>query len=404
MPDFYLRDTCRLCGSHDLQLVLPLRDSPLCDAYVKEQKTQSFYPLNLHHCKNCGFVQIDTVVDPEIIYRDYIYVTTSSSGLNKHFDQYAKDVCQQLKLEPSKLVIDIGSNDGTLLRSFKAKGHKVLGVEPSVNTAHEATASGIETLPNFFSPELAAKIVDQYGFADVVTVNNLFANIDDLSEFTSGIEHVLGDGGVLIVESSYLLDMINNMVFDFIYHEHLSYFSILPLSKFFKKFGMHLIHLEKVPTKGGSLRYFWAKENSKWSVTSNVKVLTEREQAADINLKIFRDFQSRIDVVQEQLIGYLDAYSSHLIVGYGASATSTTLISHFQLNKYLTYLVDDNPGKVGTYSPGFHIPVCNSAELQRNTPDTIIILAWRYKDQILKRLPRSLSSAILVPLPNFEIL
>ena len=241
MDDNYIKKECRLCKSDVLNTVLPLADSPLCDAYITEKKVQKYYPLKLSQCGDCGFVQIDCVVDPEIIYRDYIYVTTSSSGLKNHFKSYADDVFGYLKLPSKSLVVDVGSNEGTLLSFFQQKNCNVLGIEPSIKTAKNATEKGIETLPEFFNLDLSKEIVERYGNASLITINNLFANIDDLHNFAQGLESLLADDGVLVIESSYLLDMVNNMVFDFIYHEHLSYFSIIPLVSFFRKLGIKLV-------------------------------------------------------------------------------------------------------------------------------------------------------------------
>ena len=218
-----------------------------------------------------------------------------------------------------------------------------------------------------------------------------------------GIGILLKKDGVLIIEAAYLLDMINNMVFDYIYHEHLSYFSILPLVNFFKKLDMRLIHIQEVPTKGGSLRYYWTRENSKWSVDPSVKRLSEQEKKANIGTKTFEIFQAKIDSVMEDLIAYLKLQVNKIIVGYGASATSTTLISHFQLNQYLSYLVDDNPAKIGTFSPGYHLPVYGSEKLLDDSPDVIIILAWRFKEEIQRKLT-GVESQVIIPLPNFEVL
>jgi SAM-dependent methyltransferase len=374
----------------------------LCDAYLATPKEQVFYPLELHQCQDCGFVQINTVIDPEVIYRDYLYVTTSSSGLNSHFANYADAVCSRLKLSPDRLVIDIGSNDGTLLSHFKALRHRVIGVEPSVKTAHAATAGGIETLPEFFDSELASTIVARYGHADIVTINNLFANIDDLHRFVGAVVNVLSDDGVLVIESSYLLDMIDNMVFDFIYHEHLSYFSIQPLLKFFKGFGIRLIDLQHVPTKGGSLRYYWAKDESKWPQSPDVDQFIYREEQAEIGMATFGEFAHRISVAKNQLIQYLTAGKFKTIAGYGASATSTTLITHFGLDRFLNYLVDDNQSKIGTYSPGYHIPVHSPAELWEDPPDVLVILAWRFRKEILDKLSE-LNTRIIVPLPHCDL-
>ena len=401
MSDSYIRKSCRLCDSNNIKVVLPLQKSPLCDAYLELPKKQKFYNLNLCLCNECGFSQIDTVIDPEIIYRDYIYVTTSSPGLQAHFEKYALEVCNFLNLDKSKLTVDIGSNDGTLLKVFQKFNHNVLGIEPSVKAASSANENGIETLSEFFDIGLANAIVDQYGKASLITINNLFANVDNLNEFVEGINVLLDSNGVLVIESSYLLDMIDNMVFDFIYHEHLSYFSILPLVRFFKQFDMQLIHVHEVGTKGGSLRYYWARNNSKWNPSLNVKELSLREAKAGINTEKFKDYEARIETVKFQLLEFLEKHKEDKIVGYGASATSTTLITHFELQKYFSYLVDDNVDKVNTYSPGYHIPVHNFDRLKNEQPDVIIILAWRFKETILKKLS-FFKGIIIVPLPTFE--
>ncbi|KGE25983.1 class I SAM-dependent methyltransferase [Leptospira interrogans] len=404
MNHFYLRKDCRLCKSKDLIKVLPLTPTALCDAYVKERKEQDVYPLDLFQCKNCGFVQIECVVDPEIIYRDYIYVTTSSSGLSNHFENYAKDVLEKLNLGASSFVVDIGSNDGTLLSYFKARNAKVLGVEPSTKTAEDATNRGIETLPEFFDPNLARKIKEKVGQADLITVNNLYANIDDLHSFTEGLEYLLSPNGVVVIESSYLGDMVDNMVFDFIYHEHLSYFSILPLIKFFDSFGLRLIHLQHVGTKGGSFRYYWARKNSIHSVSEEVSKFIEIEKEKNMNESYFKKYADRINKVKAELIQGLEkSKGKKKIIGYGASATSTTLIYHFGLEKYIDYLVDDNPGKIDTYSPGLHIPVKHPDVLNSEGDAVLIVLAWRYFDLIRSKL-KNQKLTLICPLPYIQVI
>jgi hypothetical protein len=195
--------------------------------------------------------------------------------------------------------------------------------------------------------------------------------------------------------------MIDNMVFDFIYHEHLSYFSILPLVRFFKQFDMQLIHVHEVGTKGGSLRYYWARNSSKWRVNFNVEKLKLREMNAEINFNKFKDYEKRIDNIRSELLDFLEENKGNKIVGYGASATSTTLISHFELHKYLAYLVDDNIDKVDTFSPGFHIPVYNIDRLKKDNPDIIIILAWRFRSEILNKIS-FLKGVVVVPLPTLK--
>lgn len=402
--EFYKKETCRLCNSSNLTLVLPLHKSPLCDAYIANKKKQKFYDLNLYLCDECKFVQIDTVIDPETIYKDYIYVTSSSMGLVNHFNQYCTNVTEKINLEKDKLVVDIGSNEGSLLSAFQNSGYKVLGVEPSSKAANIANENGIETICDFFAEEKAIEIRKKYGTASLITVNNLYANIDDLHGFTKAVTELLDDNGVLVIESSYLLDMIDNMVFDFIYHEHLSYFSIEPLMKFFDKFDMHLVNVENISTKGGSLRYYWAKKVSTFSQDCSVDKLLKNELQYNISLDVFKKYNIRIENEKLQLLNFLEANKDKKIIGYGASATSTTLISHFGLDRYLDYLVDDNKDKVGTFSPGFHIPVYNLEKLNSDTGSSkvIIILAWRYKDNIMPNIQKANGDDIVIPLPNFQ--
>ncbi len=252
----YRRTSCRLCNGTNLQLALPLGRTPLADAYVSSPDiVQETFPLDLYLCHDCGFVQLLDIVSPEGIYIDYIYETVSSLGLVEHFRRYAEQVIDQYQLSSGSLVVDLGSNDGTLLRPFKEQGMRVLGVDPAREIAGKATQSGIETLPIFFNAQTAHEIREKYGRAIIITCNNLFANVDDLDDMVEGIRYLLAPNGVFTFESFYLVDYIQNMVFDFAYHEHLSYFSVKPLLKFFQKHGMELIDAKRIPTKGGSLRY-----------------------------------------------------------------------------------------------------------------------------------------------------
>jgi hypothetical protein len=289
-----------------------------------------------------------------------------------------------------------------LLGFFKHFGHNVLGVEPSIKAANHANQKSIHTVSEFFDVQLAHEIVRQQGKASLITVNNLFANIDNLKEFVNAVNVLLDSDGVLVIESSYLLDMVNNMVFDFIYHEHLSYFSILPLVRFFNRFDIRLIHLQEVGTKGGSLRYYWARINSEWQPSLNVKKLSLREVKEEINAEKFKDYGARIDSLKFKLLEFLEKNKKSKIVGYGASATSTTLISNFELHSYFSYLVDDNVDKVNTYSPGYHVPVYSCEKLIDDNPDIVVILAWRFKDEILDKI-KNICSTVIIPLPYFEI-
>ena len=407
----FQRDTCRLCGGSVLENVLPLTPTALCDAYVSPEsvnEVQEIYPLDLFMCRDCGYVFLPYVIDPEIIYRDYIYVTTSSMGLADHFREYADEVLNRLNPPEKSLVIDLGSNDGTLLKFFKNRGMCVLGIEPAHEIAREATKAGVETIPDFFTSESADKIKNDYGLAAIITINNLYANIDDLDNVTEGVSKILAPDGVFIIESSYLGDMIQNMVFDFIYHEHLSYFSVKPLITLFRRFNMELIDIEHVPTKGGSLRYYMQLNGGPRPVSPSVAEMIAYEERIGIDsVEIFKAFADKINDRKSMLINKLEELKAQgkTIAGYGGSATTTTLVYHFGVGDMIDYIVDDNPAKQNTFSPGLHIPVLPSEVIYEKKPDYIIIFAWRYFDPIANKHRAYLKQGghFIRPLPEFEI-
>lgn len=409
---FFQRDTCRLCAGTNLENVLPLTPTALCDAYVPSEdvnEVQRTYPLVLFLCRNCGYVHLPYVVDPEIIYRNYIYVTTSSLGLSEHFQSYSEEVLRRINPSKGALVVDIGSNDGTLLKFFQKRGMRVLGVEPARKIAEKATKSGIKTLQEFFTAKLADRIKNDYGPAAIVTVNNLFANIDDLEGFTEGIRRFLAPEGVFIIESFYLGDLIKNMVFDFVYHEHLSYLSVKPLTAFLRRFSMELIDIERIPTKGGSLRYYFQLNGGPTTISPSVAEMIAYEEDLGLDrIETFKAFSNKIDDSKLRLISKLGDLQAQgkTIAGYGGSATSTTLIYHFGLGQMLDYIVDDNPAKQNTFSPGYHIPVLPSKVLYERKPDYVLILAWRYSEPIMKKHQIYLKQGghFIVPLPEVKVI
>lgn len=412
MSNIYRRDACRLCGGKALELVLPLTPTALCDAYVsaaRVNEVQDTYPLELFMCHNCGYVHLPYVVDPEIIYRDYIYVTVSSMGLSEHFQKSAGSVLNKINPPQDSLIVDIGSNDGTLLQYFKRQNMRVLGIEPATEIAQHATKMGIETLPEFFTTELSDKIRNKYGPAMVVTMNNLFANIDNLEDVTVGVRNLLATDGVFVIESSYLADMIQNMVFDFIYHEHLSYFSVTPLKRFFQRLNMELIDIERIPTKGGSLRYYVQLSGGPRPVSSAVSEFVAYEKQIGLHrIETFKAFSDKIDTLKNQVVSTLRELKAQgkSIAGYGGSATTTTLLYHFGISEMLDYIVDDNPAKQNTFSPGYHIPILPCDVLYERKPAYVVILAWRYFEPIVKKHQMFLAQGghFIRPLPDFEVL
>lgn len=407
----YRRISCRGCDGHDLDLMLNLKPTPIGDAYVTGDKIdliQPKYPIELYMCKTCGLAQLLDVIDPDVLYGDYIYQTSSSSGLLSHFETYADNVSRRCNLRASSLVVDIGSNDGTLLRCFQQRGMTVVGVEPVSHIATVVSAQGIPSINDYFSPTLAQKIVNEYGNANLITANNVFANIDDLISWVTGVNILLADDGVFVFESYYLLDLIENTVFDFIYHEHLSSFSVRPMQALFQRVGLCLIAVERVATKGGSLRYYVQRSNGPLKSDGTVNEMLMLEEDFGLYRKeTFLKFSEKINRLKEKLLAFLSEAKRNgkSVVGFGASITCTTLIYHFEIGEYLEYLVDDNIAKQGRFSPGHHLPVLPAAAIGERKPDYVIILAWRFSSIIVEKYKDYLDGGggFVVPLPEFKI-
>ena len=406
------RDTCRGCDGNDLEMVLCLKPSPIGDDFITADNLhlhQPSYPLDLFMCKTCGLAQLIDVIDPDTLYGEYIYVTASSTGLSDHFRNYAESVINACSIKPGSLVVDLGSNDGTLLRHFQHKGMIVLGVEPAEHIASKATYSGITTLGEFFSPVLAKKIVSNHGHAKLITANNVFANIDDLMSWVDAVNELLDEDGVFVFESYYLADLLQNMVFDFIYHEHLSSFSVRPMQALFRRVGLELIAVERVDTKGGSLRYFVQRTLGRLKNNGSVMKMLAFEQSIGLyRRETFTDYAEKINSLKEQTKKFIAKAKSEgkRIAGFGASITGTTLINHFEIGEFLDYLVDDNIAKHGRFSPGLHLPVYPSSVLCERNPDYVIILAWRFFEIIIRNNEDYLKSGgqFIIPVPKFNLI
>ncbi|MDD2752732.1 MAG: methyltransferase domain-containing protein, partial [Candidatus Omnitrophica bacterium] len=251
------RDTCRLCGSKNLKLALRLAPTPSGDAYVVEkdlEQSEEFFALDIVLCLDCGHAQLWEVVNPDLLYSGYTYTSSVSSGLAAHFKDYADSVLDGFKFPEKSLVLDIGSNDGTLLSFFQKRGMQVLGIDPAAHIAKQATQKGIQTLAGFFTQDFARKIKQERGPVAIITANNVFANIDNLDDIIAGVKILLAQDGVFVMETSYLMDVLEKMLIETVFHEHLSYFSLRPLQSFFKRHGMQVVDVKRVATKGGSLR------------------------------------------------------------------------------------------------------------------------------------------------------
>jgi hypothetical protein len=406
------RSSCRLCEHPELFLVLPIKASPIGDAFIPAEKkhiAQPLIPLDLYQCQDCGHVQNIDIVNPDVLFREYIFETASSQGLVEHFRKYARDTISKLQIPHDSFVVEIGSNDGTLLKFFKESGMKVLGIDPATDIANNATNAGIPTIPNFFTSQLAKKIVGEQDHAKLILANNVYAHSDHLADITDGIECLLDHDGIFIFEVSYLLDIIDKFLFDTVYHEHLSYHSIYALQRFFKSHNLHLFDIEKIPTKGGSIRCFVQKIGDSRKEEPIIENMIRDEIERGLNKPyIFDKYHADIMACKKAVNDFIDeAIAQHKrIAGYGASTTVTTLMYHFELENKLEYLIDDNTKKHGLLSPGCHLPVKPSSVLYEDKPDMVIILAWQYQDAIVKKHEQFLKQGgtFIIPLPTLKII
>lgn len=410
--DYFRRPDCRLCNHSKLDLALQLTPSPPVDAFVPKEKlniSQETFPLDLFVCRDCGHAQLLDVVDPKILFGNYIYETASSPGLVNHFRRYANEVAEYVKPPTGGLVIEIGSNDGTLLSFFKQKGLRVLGIDPATEIAAGATSKGLPTLPEFFGSAVAKSVRKNYGEAVLVCANNVFAHSDSLADMADGVRALLSSDGVFVFEVSYMLDMIENMVFDFIYHEHLCHHAVKPLQRFLAAHGMELINVERVSTKGGSIRVYAQLAGGPRPVLPIVEELIKREEEFGLySLHCYRNYSAKVEQIREQNAGLIKNLLAQgkTIAAYGASATTTVLTYHFDLGNALKFIIDDNPTRQGLYSPGHHIPVVSAESIYEMKPDYVVVLAWRFADMIIKKHQEYLSQGgrFIIPLPQLQLI
>jgi SAM-dependent methyltransferase len=403
------KDNCRICKGRDLARILSLGEQPPVDNFITAASIidEKRYPLDVYFCNTCSLVQLlDVVAEDELFHGAYAYFSSASAPLVEHFRSYADDLKRE-QLNADDLIVDIGSNDGVLLQFFTER-YRVLGIEPSANVAAVARQKGIETKDGFFTVGMAQEIVGTHGKAKVITANNVFAHIDDLDEIISAIKELLTDDGVFVSESHYLLDLVEHKEFDTVYHEHLCYYSVKPLRHLFERFGMEVCDVRHVATHGGSIRVY-ARKKSDTPIKPSVQEFCDREERAGLyTLARFGSFQTEVEAIREKLVAFVRSARAEgkVVTAYGAPAKGNTLLNFcgFTAND-IAYVTDTTPYKIGLLTPGSHIPVVSPDVLKSETPDYILLLAWNYKDFILKKEQalRDRGTKFIIPIPNVEI-
>lgn len=389
-----------------------LTPTPPANAFVagdQLDQVQPVYPLDLFFCEGCSHLQLLDVVDPAELFRNYVYVSGTSASFVKHFENYAQFSVDRFALSESNLVVDIGSNDGTLLKKFEQKGVNVLGIDPAHAIAEAATKDGIETWPEFFDQKVADRIRKEKGPASLITANNVFAHADDLSGITDSIRSLLTPEGVFMFEVSYLGDVFEKTLFDTIYHEHVAYHSVIPLVNFFSAKGMDFFAAKRIDSHGGSLRGMVQLSGGPHKVDGSITELVDYEKQLKLDKPItWTGYAQKIDALRDELVDLVTGLknSGKKIAGFGAPAKATTLMYHFDIGPdIIDFIADDSPLKQGLYSPGLHIPVLAGDAIYETQPDYLVLLAWNFAPQIMANHQEYLDGGghFIVPLPNVRI-
>ncbi len=409
MQDYLHKTTCRVCGGTNLIKVLDLGSTPPANAYLKEENLgapETSFPLALYFCRTCSLAHLLDVVNPEILFKDYHFLTGASSPSVAHFKKYADDVVLPLITSPDDLVIDIGGNDGVLL-SFVKDYARVLNVDPADNLALISEGKGVPFYTAFFTSQTADELIAKYGPAKVVVANNVFAHTDPIRDVFKGVAKLIGENGVFVFEVHWNKHLIEEGAFDQIYHEHLCFYSLHAAKYLVEAMGMKVFDVEIVPTQGQSLRVYAGK--NKIEKISVKDILDLEREVGLTDEKTFIAFGEKVSGNREKLRTLLLDLKAQgkRIVGYGAPAKGNTLLNYYGIGPdILEYLTDTTPLKQGLYSPGQHIPIVSPEKLLTNTPDYILLLAWNFKDAILEKEKSLLEKGVkfIVTVPNVEVI
>ena len=412
--NYKIRKNCVLCGSSKLKEVLNFKNTPLANSYVSNlNQKEKFFPLVCVSCDECKHLQLKYIINPKLMFEDYMYVSGTSPVLIKHFENFYLKITKKFKLNKKiDKILDIACNDGTFLNFFTHNKFKnVVGVEPAKNLRNLNLKKKIDINTIFFNYQNSFKLKKKYQSFKIITANNVFAHVPDLKNFACGVKNILSNDGIFIFEVSYLKDVIKKLTFDTIYHEHMSYHSLKPLINFFKNIQMQVVDFDLIEAQGGSIRVYVTHKNSFKINKKKIKSQIEKETIFGLFKKnIYKNYNNRI-IKQKILINnFLEKELSKkkYIIGYGAPAKVTTFCHVFNLNKnHFDLIVDDNPLKQNKFTPGKKIKIISLKKLKKLNFDYIIILAWNFSKPITKILKQTFKNKkfkIIIPFPKFKII
>jgi SAM-dependent methyltransferase len=399
---------CRICKGLRLERFLDLGLQPHCNSFLRAEQLQQpepRWPLDLLYCHDCHLVQLGTVVDREVMFRNYVYVSGTTATLRAHFDQSAEDLIQRFALPREALVLDIGSNDGTFLSCFRSRGVRVLGVDPASNIAAQANAAGIETINDYFSEPVATRVRQERGAASLITACGVFFHIDDMDDVCRGVSALLAPDGVLHVQAIYLGGMLERGLYDQVYHEHVSYYTLHALMNLFPRFGMEIFDVDFSPIHGGSILIYASHRGARPVSPRVARVLADERGKGWDGVAAYHEFAGRVQRNRDALVALIRQRraAGRRIAAYAAPAKGNTLLNYCGLGpELISYAVEKAPLKIGLFTPGMHIPVIDEADAEANPPDDYLLLAWNFLDELLAKNAafRARGGRFIIPVPE----
>ena len=398
---------CRLCNSKNLKKVFDLGKTPLANSYSKIKKSKKLkkYPLKLNYCINCGHLQLTHSIKPSKMFSNYLYKTNTSKKNYLHFKNYANEIKKLFKNRNAK-ILDIASNDGTFLNFFEKKKFFRLGIDPAKNLKRLSSKKGIIQIDDFFTKKRSENIKKQYGKFDIITANHVCAHVENLNDFFKGVQSLLKEDGLFVFEISYRASVLKNNTFDTIYHEHLDYHALYPISKFVKKFNLSVIDYKTPNAQGGSLRVYTSNnQNAKIKKGVKKQIIKEKNIFNLFNKNTYKKFENKIINCKYKLHAIIQnsIKNNMSIAGYGAAAKTTTFLNYFEIpEKNIEFIIDDNKFKQGLCIPGTKIKILNPSKLNKKKIDLLIIFAWNYAEIIIKknRKFKKRGGKFLIPFPQ----
>ncbi len=385
---YKIKKECRCCYSKNIKVIYDMGFSPIAGEYTIKPNKSQLIPLAIQGCNNCGFKQLSTVVNKTKLYKDFLYTTVSSSGLIKHFEKGASFLIKNYLKKENEYILDIGSNDGSNLNVFKKKGFKVLGVEPARNLCKISEKKGIKTICGYFNQTIAKKILKKFGKPNLICLHNTFANIDNIREFVNNLKPLCSRKTIISLESFSLYGIIKSNLFENIYHEHISYFYVENLIHFFKELGFNVIYAENNKIKGGSIKVLISQKNY-INLRSIKKVLKEEKKLNLDKNNVFKKIKKTNKIKMNNIKKFLEKFNKKKIIGYGGSTSTTSLLYYYGIQNYFDLILDDDKRRNNFYSPGSNIKIQKPSKSNISQSDIIIILAWRYKKEIIKNLKKN---------------